>query len=149
MRPAHLSLLLVITAFTVSPPAAAETSPEDWGKYRQAAMEVMKGHISAISLVAFGKVDDTGYLQNHADGLAAAAAELGAIFPPGSGEGTGSLDSIWSEPEKFAAAVKEAQDSAAALQSAVASGERGAIAGAFRGAGGSCKGCHEDFRAEE
>jgi len=139
----------VIAATSVlAAPAFAETTAENWSKYRHAVMDAMKGHIAAVAMVSFGQVEDTGHLQDHADGLAKAAAELKSLFPAGSGEGSHALPAIWSEPDKFAAAVTAAEKGTAALRDAVQSGDRKAIAAAFKQAGDSCKGCHESFREE-
>lgn len=128
--------------------AQAETSPKNWSKYRHAVMDVLKGHISAISLVAFNQVEDTGHLQQHAAGLAEAATEVGKLFPEGSGDGTHALPAIWEQPEEFAAAVARLERTTRALSDAVAGGQRREIAAAFKAAGDACKGCHEKFREE-
>ena len=108
----------VIAATSVlAAPAFAETTA-DWSKYRHAVMDAMKGHIAAVAMVSFGQVEDTGHLQDHADGLAKAAAELKSLFPAGSGEGSHALPAIWSEPDKFAAAVTAAEKGTAALRDA-------------------------------
>jgi cytochrome c556 len=129
-------------------PLSADNHESPYGKYRHAVMETMKGHITALSMVAFGQLEDTGFMQEHADGLANAAKELDAIFPEGSGAGSEALPAVWEQADKFAAAVKANQSATAELQAAVGSGNRGAIAGAFKKVGDSCKGCHESFRAE-
>jgi len=136
------------TATLFSLPLAADNHESPYGKYRHAVMETMKGHITALSMVAFGQLEDTGFMQEHADGLANAAKELDAIFPEGSGAGSEALPAVWQQTEKFAAAVEANQSATAELQAAVGTGNRGAIAGAFKKVGDSCKGCHENFRAE-
>ncbi|RMF98548.1 MAG: cytochrome c [Gammaproteobacteria bacterium] len=143
--PCLICLLLASALLTT---AQAETSAKNWSKYRHAVMDVLKGHISAISLVAFNQVEDTGHLKQHAAGLAEAATEVGKIFPAGSGEGTHALPAIWEQPEEFAAAVAELERTTQALSEAIAGGDRRTIASAFKAAGDACKGCHEKFREE-
>ena len=150
MRAVPRFLTVVIAACLLAMPALGdEEHAEKWHKYREGVMDVLKGHISAMSVVVFEGLEDTGHLQSHADGLAEAATEVGKIFPAGSGDDTGALPAIWEEPDKFASAVTEFQDSSRSLSEAIASGDRGSIAAAFKRTGDSCKGCHESFRAED
>lgn len=129
--------------------ALAEITPENQIKYRQAVMTAMKGHITAISMLALDQVEDQGFLQQHADALASASAELKTVFQAGSrGEDTHALDAIWDEPEEFAEALEAAEQATDALREAVATGDGKAVVNAFKETGDSCKGCHETFRAE-
>lgn len=140
----------LIVAAGLSTTAVAETKPEDAIKFRHAVMQTLAGNISAFMLIAFDKVDGGDYLQTHADALASGAGELDILFPAGSGEGdTHALAGIWEDTEGFAAAVAKAQQATAELSTAVAGGNRGAIMGAFGDVGKACKGCHENYRAEE
>ena len=148
MRLATRCLSLAVMAGLLSAPALADEK-NNWHKYREAVMDVLKGHIAAISMVAFNQVEDTGYQQMHADGLAAATAELGKIFPPDSGHDSHALPAIWEQPDEFAAAVTEAEAATAGLREAIAGGDRRAVAQAFKRTGDACKGCHESFRAED
>jgi cytochrome c556 len=143
LLPSIVALSLLAVSAT-----AAEPTAEDWGKYRKGVMDAMKGHISALSLVAFGRIEDTGYLQSHADALVDLAGELKFIFPAGSGEGTHALPAVWAEPAKFSAAVAAAEDGTQQLSVAIGSGDRKAIAAAFKATGDACKACHEAYREE-
>jgi len=139
----------LILSVALTGTAAGETTPEDAVKYRQAVMESMKGHIAALSLLAFGRVEDAGYMQSHATALATLGKELRVLFPAGSGDGkTHALPAIWEEPDRFAGAIDDAAASAAELSQAVENGDRRRIAAAFKKTGDSCKGCHERYREE-
>lgn len=139
----------LLVSLSLCGPAGAESSAKDIIKYRHGVMEAMAGHIGAYSLIAFGKVDYQDHLQSHANALADAGTQLKVMFPEGSGEGdTEALAAIWEEPEKFSAAVAEAEEASAALRDATASGDRKAIMAAFKALGQSCKGCHESYREE-
>ena len=133
----------------LSSPASADKAAENAYKYRHAVMEAMAGHTQAFSMVAFGMVDHPDHLQSHANALADAGSQLSVLFPAGSGgEDTHALPAIWDEPDKFNAAIEEAEKATADLKSAAASGDRKAITAAFKAVGASCKGCHESFREE-
>ena len=100
----------VIAALLSTGITVAETLSEDAIKYRHAVMDAMKGHISALSLMAFGKVNDPGFIDRHAVALASLGEELEHVFPAGSGDGeTHALPIIWEEPERFAEALQAAK----------------------------------------
>lgn len=142
-----IAALSVTTIF--SNIASADTTPEDALDYRISVMTVLRGHIGAASKIVRGLVPDDGYLAAHAEGIAAAATELSRIFPEGSDVGESeSLPLIWDEPEAFADAIRESKEAATAFVTAAQSGDRAAISKAFRNLGGSCRGCHDQYRVK-
>jgi len=155
-RTAGITTVLTIGSCLL-PTLGAAAKPADTVKYRHAVMEAMSAHVNAFMLIATNKIDDRTFLQNHGDAIADLSGELDTLFPAdsaaapaGSEESeTHALPAIWDEPEKFAAAVTKMQQAAAKLQETTRSGDSKAIVGAFAAAGKACKGCHEDFRAEE
>lgn len=56
---------------------------------------------------------------------------------------------IWSDAAKFKAASDKMVAEVAKLDAAAKSGSLDAIKAAMGGVGGSCKACHDDFRAEK
>ena len=145
-----LSVLAALSFTTIfSNFALADTTPEDALDYRIAVMTVLRGHIGAASMIVRGLVSDDGNLTSHAEGVAAAATELSRIFPQGSNIGeSDALPIIWEEPEAFVEAVSKSKEAAAAFVGAAASGDRAAIGKAFRNLGGSCRGCHDQYRVK-
>lgn len=147
MRRAVPALMI---AFALTTTATAAPTAEDTIKYRNAVMEEMAAHMSALTLILFDKVDGAQFTQGHVDALARAGTEIGNLFPEVSKDGdTDALSLIWDNPEKFAEAVGKASSALADFQAAAASGDRGATLGAFAEAGKACKACHEIYRAEE
>jgi cytochrome c556 len=143
------SLAILALGFSMLVTAQAAGKPEDTIKYRHAIMESMSSHVTAILLIATNKIDARQHLQEHADAVANLSGELSHLFPEGSGGSeTETLPEIWSDSEKFAAAIKKMQDSALALQEAAGLNDNRAFMGAFATAGKACKSCHESFRAE-
>lgn len=73
-------------------------------------------------------------------------------FPRGTGPGpgvkTGAKPEIWSQAPRFRAAQDAFANQAAALQRAAAGGNVDAIRAEARKLGGTCKGCHDSFRAQ-
>lgn len=132
------------------PTAFADSTPDDAKDYRVAVMTTLRGHISAASMRVRGLVDDHGFLQKHADGLANGAAELKYVFPKGSNvDDSEALPLIWEQPEEFAAAIDKAVKATTAFKEAVAGGNDEAIGMAFKEVGAACRGCHDRFRVDE
>lgn len=144
-------LATALVAIGMAGPLAAETSAEDALEYRESAMTALRGHIGAVSKIVRGLVEDHGFLQKHADALASGAAELKHVFPAGSNVGESeALPVIWENPEAFAAALEKAKHATAEFSKVIAEGgDEAAIAAAFREVGGSCRGCHDDFRRSD
>ena len=147
-------LTALLTAFAVTLglalPAAADTTPEDAADYRGAIMTTLRGHLVAASMIVRGLVDDRGQLVGHAQGIANSAGELEHVFPEGSNVGESeALPVIWSQPEEFAAAIATTREAAAAFVAAAEGGDSDEIGGAFRNLGGSCRGCHDNFRVSD
>ena len=73
-------------------------------------------------------------------------------FPKGSGPEAGktrALPEIWSKPADFAAAQKTFADKTPALAAAITAKDADAVGKAFKEVGGTCKNCHDSFRAPE
>lgn len=67
---------------------------------------------------------------------------------PGPGLKTGAKPEIWTQARQFRAAQDAFTTQAAALQRAAAGGNVDAIKAEARKLGGTCKGCHDGFRAQ-
>jgi cytochrome c556 len=104
-------------------------------------------------------------VKNYLEGKADQAAALSAVgslsksvptvpnyFPPGT-EGPSpdgkwaTKPEVWSEHDKFLAAVKKVGDQVAALDVALRSGDKAKVEAAFKDLN-VCNGCHDGFRAK-
>jgi cytochrome c556 len=147
--PMHRLISTAAGLLLVSAVAGAAT-PQDAIKYRQAVMNTMSGHVSAINLIFTGKVEHQDYLLSHAEALAAAGDQIGKLFPAGSNAGdTDALPAIWADPAKFQKAADAGRTATAALRDAVKSGDKAAIGRSLKPVFDSCKGCHDSFREED
>ena len=141
---------LVPVSLLLAAQVAAAATPDDAVKYRQAVMNTMAGHVTAISLITAGKVDHQDYLLSHAEALAAAGDQVGKLFPAGSGTAkSDALPLIWDEGDRFQKAADAAKTATAALRDAVKSGDKAAIGRSLKPVFESCKGCHDSFREED
>jgi len=145
------SLALVAAAVTLTMPAHAQfAKPEDAIKYRKAALTVMAAHFGRVGAMASGRVpfDAAAAASNAA--IAESMSKLPwAAFVDGSGSGdTKAKPEIWSDNAKFKAAGEKMQAEMSKLAVAARGGNLDAIKAAFGPVGGTCKGCHDDFRKD-
>ena len=111
-------------------------------------MEAMGGHMAAMGTILKEGVhgDD---LALHARGIAALSALLPDIFPAGSDtRKSEALPAIWENREAFDLAVSKLQAAAKDMATAAETGRMEEIIPAVQALGGSCKGCHDDFKEE-
>jgi cytochrome c556 len=117
-------------------------------EYRQSVYSSIGGHMSAMSAILKQEVPHTVDLAVHANGIANLAPLTMHLFPEGSGDGrTKAKAAIWENPEDFAEKRQNFIDAAAALGD-VAGADMETFVGAFRELGGTCKACHDDYKAD-
>jgi cytochrome c556 len=81
-----------------------------------------------------------------------AAKDMGTWFPQGTGQEAGktrALPEVWTKAADFSAAQKLFAEKVAPLAAAVKAKDGDAVGKAFKEVGGSCKNCHDTFRAPE
>ena len=91
-----------------------------------------------------------------AERFAEAAARLSALaplaaeaFPEGSvSDDSRALPKIWEDQAGFADALSTYETRVVDLKAAVDSGNQSRIGPAFKAVGGSCKNCHDNYRAD-
>jgi len=141
-------MLIVIAGMLPLGAVAHEGQKNPEVRYRHWVMESMSNDFAAMAMLFKNEVSRPGDMAVLARSLAESASLIAGLFPEGS-EGASALPLIWEEPERVQAASRDSAETAAALAEAAASGERAAIAKAFKAAGDSCKGCHERYKAED
>ena len=122
---------------------------DDIIKYRKAVYTSMRGHIGAISrIVRAGLGDCKEHITDHATTIQNAANIILTTFPEGSDFGdTDALESIWTDQLGFEKAAQQLVDASGELVTVSQSGDMKAIGRAVRTVGGTCKNCHDNYRA--
>jgi cytochrome c556 len=151
--PLALTVATAVAALAAALPAAAQfQKPEDAIKYRQAAFTVMAAHFGRIGAMANGRipfdakaVTDNMVIVNDLHKLAFSA------FGEGTDKGLPqrAKPEVWKDSAKFNAARDKMYTEIGKLDAAAKTGNMDAIKAAVGAVGGSCKGCHDDFRAEK
>ncbi|MFK7859765.1 MAG: cytochrome c [Granulosicoccus sp.] len=153
----RVGLVLALAGLTASYAATAADGPfDDAIKARQAMFQIYGFNTGLLGAMAKEKIPYDAEVAAEAAANLNAAANFGQsqMWPPGSDNATEgnatnrALPALW---ETYPAAVEkgDALKEAAAAMAAVAGDGLGALQGAMGDLGASCKGCHDDFRAEK
>jgi cytochrome c556 len=132
--------------------SAYAAKPADVIKARQDNFKVIGKSFKAINDELRKPSQDVALIQANAKAIGDAAKKVGGHFPKGSGPEAGvktdALPEIWSKPADFKAALAKLGAGSAKLQAAAKTGDVGAIKAAIPAIGGSCKSCHDQFKAK-
>jgi cytochrome c556 len=120
-------------------------------KDRQAAMKEQGRQVVVIRNYAEGKADQAAALAA-VDSLTKSLPTVPNLFPPGTDGPTpdgkwAAKPEIWTQHDKFLAAVKQVSEQVAAIGTAVKAGDKAKVEADFKELG-FCKGCHDTFRAK-
>ncbi len=146
-----VSLTLAAAATVLALPAQAQfAKPEDAIKYRKAVMTLQGAHFGRIAGMAAGRIPfDAAVAVENATIFEMATRLPMAGFIPGSDKGdTKAKPEIWTDAAKFKAHGDKLNADAVKLLAAAKTGSLDTMKAAVGPVGGSCKGCHDDFRKE-
>lgn len=134
-----------IAAYAAAPAdtiAARQANFKQMGKGMKAIGEQIKSPAPAIDAIKAGAV-----------AIDQAAGKVYGYFPagtgPASGVKTGALPAIWEKNDEFKADAAKLVKAAAALHAAADSGNVDQAKAQFLVVYGTCKECHQNFRARE
>ncbi|HET7867702.1 MAG TPA: cytochrome c [Burkholderiaceae bacterium] len=152
------SLMAALAAATLAAalPATAQPplfqKPEDAVKYRKAAFTLMGAHMSRLGAMAQGKAPfDAKVAAENAAVLESLSKLPFVAFLEGTDKGdTKAKAEIWKNWDKFRTAALKMQDEVSKLSAAAKAPGLTVdqLKAGVGGAGGSCKGCHDDFRQQ-
>lgn len=144
---AGLGAALMLGGFAAG---ALAQSKEDAFKERVAAMKSMSDQAKIVAAFAKGDGSPTAAAEA-GNKLAATAAKIPALFPPGSSERDGLAKSrakadIWNDWPKFQAAAAKLKNESEAFAKAASAGDKTVVASSARGINEACASCHKPFR---
>ena len=149
-RPVLAAIALgLLTALTALPAAAQFRNADAAIKYRQSAMYLQNNHMGRLFAMINGQVPfDAKAAAENIEIVALLNSRVQfAAFIEGSDKGnTRAKPEIWTEKDKFAAAVAKSQEDVSKLVVAGRTGNLDQIKAATGAVGQSCKGCHDDFQ---
>jgi len=143
-----------VGALLLSEAAVLAAGPDDAQAAFDHRVDIMKrmGHALYVTIgkAARGKAELGPATTEAAETIVALSASIPMLFPAGSNVGDSRLKPgiFAAEPrvQELAAGVQQA---AAALAAAVKSGDRAALAVAYKAQDEACEACHRDFRKPE
>ncbi|WP_421702716.1 c-type cytochrome [Aliiroseovarius sp.] len=145
--------ILAATILAIPTTSLAADMVEDTIAARQGYYKLLGANMGVLAGMAKGEIDyDSSSAQTAADNMVTLTSyNLGHLYVPGTSaddsDKTRALAKIWEDfpgvQEKGAAYVKAAM----AMQEVAGAG-KGEMAGALGALGGSCKGCHDAYRAK-
>lgn len=130
---------------------AVAASPADTIALRQANFKKMGGAMKVIKDELAGGADKAK-MAGAAKTIAAMARAQGPLFPNGTGPSAGKTDAlpaIWSQRPTFDGHAKKLIAEADKLVAVAGSGNAAAVGVQFKAVGGTCSGCHKQFRADD
>ena len=146
------AFIVTAAAAVLSAPASAQfAKAEDAIKYRQSALFVMGQHFGRLGAMANGRAPfDAKVAQENADIVAQMAKLPWAGFGPGTDKGAPNkaLPEIWTEQAKFKEHSEKLEAETVKLAAAAKTGNLDNLKTAFGAAAGTCKACHDSFRAK-
>ncbi len=145
-------IAVAATLVAMAAPASAQfAKPEDAIKYRQSALSVMGTHFGRVGAMANGRVPfDAKAAAENADIVADVAKLPWVAFGPGTDKGgnTKAKPEIWTEQAKFKESSDKLVAESAKLAAAAKTGNLDQIKTAFAATAGTCKACHDAYRAQ-
>jgi cytochrome c556 len=149
-----LAMLVSGTLFTAS--AQDEPTPAQRAagaaETRQSVFKLLYFNLIPIAGMAQGAPFDAELAEKNARNIAALAPMIPDLFSAMDTRDfdveTEALDVIWEDSAGFAEKAQALFEGANAFAEVAAGGDMAATLGAFRGLGGSCGNCHDDFRVD-
>ncbi len=149
-RPALAAVAIgLVTTLTALPAAAQYRNADAAIKYRQSAMSLQGNHMARIFAMINGQVPfDAKVAAENIEIVALLNSRVQfAAFIDGSDKGnTRAKPEIWTEKDKFAAAVAKSQEDVVKLSAAGKTGNLDQIKTAAGAVGQSCKACHDAYQ---
>ena len=144
------SIALAAATLSFALPAQAQfAKTEDAIKYRQSALTVMGAHFGRVAGMANGRIPFDAKVAADNAAIAESMSKLPwAGFVPGSDGNTKAKPEIWTDNAKFRESSEKMQAELVKLVAATKTGNLDTIKAAVGATGGSCKGCHDNFRKE-
>jgi len=145
-----LAALLLVGAAGAGSSALAQ-DPAALVDQRQAEMKKLGGAMKTISQFVKGEAGTVDEVRKAATVLAEVHGGMDKLWWEGTAEGVGDSEAkanIWTEREKFNAAMEASEVQSAELVTVAAAGDKAAIGQQLGKVGAACKACHQDYKAD-
>ena len=146
------TIAITVSLFLAAGSASAQITPEDQIKYRKAAYSFTSWNMGKIKANLDGTYN-ADQVKKAANAIAAVSTSgLGALFGPGTEKDVGSQKTtvkpeFFKNPTEVAKLAGDFATAAAELAKAAEGGDAAVVKAAFGKTGGTCKACHDQFKA--
>ena len=151
MRKSSILIHALLAAAVVLGSAAMVSNvqaADDVLKTRKEGFDGNKKAMGAIKKILEDGAELSG-VSAPAQSLNSFAKQVPALFPAGSDTGdTKAKPAVWTNFSDFTAKAQAFETESGKLVQVVATGDKAAIQKQFGAVGGTCKGCHDTYRAE-
>ena len=147
-----LSCMLAAPASLTAAEASSEKQARTALKFRQSLFQLIRSNMGALGAMAKGqKPFDAAIMEKNGmrlEQLSLMIEDYMALDTRKYDIETEALDKIWEDKEAFAKKVEALTSAASKLQLAAKSGDESTFRPAIGAVGKTCKGCHDDFKAD-
>ena len=147
--------LLALLTVTLAGTAAAQVKVEDAIKFRQSGYGFMAWNMGRIKMNVEGGQYNKDEVIKAANAIQAIAnSGMGGLYVPGSDKGTGweatrAKPGIFTDKEKVGKLAMAFNKEANEMAKVAATGDAAAVGAQLGKLGGTCKGCHDDYKAKK
>ena len=147
-------ITLALLAITLAGTASAQVKPEDAIKWRQSAYATMGWSMARIKSNVEGTYNKEDVIKAANVIQAIANSGMGALYVPGSDKGkaweeTRVKAELFTNKEGVGKAAMAFGKEANEMAKVAATGDAAAVKEQLGKLGGTCKGCHDDFRTKK
>ena len=147
-------VILALVAITLAGSAAAQVKPEDAIKFRQSGYGFMAWNMARIKMNVEGTYNKEEVIKAANAIQAIANSGMGALYLPGTDKGKGweetrAKPEIWTDKEKMGKVATDFVREANEMAKVAATGDAAAVKMQLGKLGGTCKGCHDDFKVKK
>jgi cytochrome c556 len=145
-----MKLLAGLVGASLGAAALAQGGGADIIKARQAGMKAVGAGFKGMMDQTRGDDPDPAAIKRHAAAVAAQSPKVAGWFGPGTGTvpgvKTAARPEIWTQNGAFQKAAAEFDAQAKKTLALADAGDMAALGRQLRALGGTCKGCHDNFR---
>lgn len=147
-------ITLALLALTLAGTASAQVKPEDAIKWRQSAYATMGWSMARIKSNVEGTYNKEDVIKAANVIQAIANSGMGALYVPGSDKGKGWAETrvkpeLFTDKEGVGKAAMAFGKEANEMAKVAATGDAAAVKVQMGKLGGTCKGCHDDYKKKD
>lgn len=147
-----LSAFLFGSIAAYAEPAKSEKQARAAAKFRQSIFQLVRSNMGPLGGMAKGHIPfDAAKMEKNAmrmEQLGLMMADYLAVDTREFKVDTEALDKIWENPEDFDSKIQDFINATQHLQVVAKSGDESRYKAAIGGIGRTCKGCHDNYKAE-